>query len=512
MGQLNCCRGSRVDPDREQHCGPVPGSPEPLLRQRVRVTQGRTTRKRDLLLSRDTLVIAKSKRGSAPRPQLCLALGQLQVLSGRIRAAGDGPEEEEDKTTNSLVLVWPCGSCVVTFHSRAEKELWVSALQGPPEGVEGARVTQLPSTKALMKELSRRKAVTTLRASSLERLVEGQAKAGAEQRPPPVPAGGKGGHGPSAAGGTRIRRRVMSWPFARRGTSAAAEAPGRSGSAGSGALFGRPLAALCSQDGTLPRPIQDLLALLHQHGPSTEGIFRLAASEHALRELRKALDSGAEVHLESQPAHVLAVILKDFLRKIPSKLLEAELYEEWMSALQKTSRQEKLAGLKEVASKLPKANLVLLRQLLALLQNISSSAATSRMTAGNLAICVGPNLLSPAEEDTLPLDVLAQATGKVTQLVAFLIEHHEELFGEEVAGLAGTSDKSPLAPGLAATAAEVPPVAPESQHLKSSSGERRLPGSSQESRKRRASSEEGSDGQPGWKRRKLEPELSGTGN
>ncbi|CAM9631706.1 unnamed protein product [Bubo scandiacus] len=432
MGQLNCCCGSRVDPDREQHCGPVPGSPEPLLRQRVRVTQGRTTRKRDLLLSRDTLVIAKSKRGSAPRPQLCLALGQLQVLSGRIGAAGDGPEEEEDKTTNSLVLVWPCGSCVVTFHSRAEKELWVSALQGPPEGVEGARVTQLPSTKALMKELSRRKAVTTLRASSLERLVKGQAK--------------------------------------------------------------------------------DLLALLHQHGPSTEGIFRLAASEHALRELRKALDSGAEVHLESQPAHVLAVILKDFLRKIPSKLLEAELYEEWMSALQKTSRQEKLAGLKEVASKLPKANLVLLRQLLALLQNISSSAATSRMTASNLAICVGPNLLSPAEEDTLPLDVLAQATGKVTQLVAFLIEHHEELFGEEVAGLAGTSDESPPAPGLAATAAEVPPVAPESQHLKSSSGERRLPGSSQESRKRRASSEEGSDGQPGWKRRKLEPELSGTGN
>ena len=44
---------------------------------------------------------------------------------------------------------------------------------------------------------------------------------------------------------------------------------------------------------------------------------------------------------------------------------------------------------------------------------------------------------------------------QVTQLVEFLIEHHEELFGEEVAGLAGTSDESPLAPGLAAAAAEV---------------------------------------------------------
>ncbi|XP_050771434.1 LOW QUALITY PROTEIN: T-cell activation Rho GTPase-activating protein-like [Gymnogyps californianus] len=297
-------------------------------------------------------------------------------------------------------------NCCRGSSSRALKELWVSALLGPPEGVEGARVTQLPSIKLLLKELSSRHAATTLHASSLERLVESQAKQA----------------GPS-------RRRGLPWCFAWRGTSAAAEAPGLSGSGSRGALFGRPLAALCSQDGTLPQPIQDLLALLHEHGPSTEGIFRLAASERASRELREALDSGAEVHLESQPAHLLAVILKDFLRKIPSKLLQAELYEEWMNALQKTSRQERLAGLKEVASKLPKGNLLLLKSLLSLLQDISRNAATSRMTAGNLAVCVGPNLLSPAEEHTLPLDVLLQVTGKVPP-VALESKHLKARWGE----------------------------------------------------------------------------------
>ncbi|GAB0179537.1 T-cell activation Rho GTPase-activating protein-like [Grus japonensis] len=161
---------------------------------------------------------------------------------------------------------------------------------------------------------------------------------------------------------------------------------------------------------------EDLLALLAEHGPSTEGIFRLAVKEHVSRELREALDSGAEVHLESQPAHVLAVLLKDFLRKIPSKLLGAELYDEWMSALQKTSRQEKLAALREVAGKLPQANLLLLKSLLSLLQRISRNAASSRMTAGNLAICVGPNLLSPPEEQTLPLDALVQVTGQVRRV------------------------------------------------------------------------------------------------
>ncbi|XP_054678574.1 uncharacterized protein LOC129205280 [Grus americana] len=440
MGQVNCCRGPRDDPDPVQQCTPVPASPQPLLRQRVRLSQGRATRKRDLLLFGDALVIAKPKRGSAPRPQLCLALGQLQVLSSRKGAAGDAAQEEEEgRHTNSLVLVWPCGFCTVTFPSRALKELWLSALLGPPEGVEGARLTQLPSIKLLLQELSGRNAATTLHASSLQRLVQGQAQRRGDSAQRPRERSPGASPPPRlfallslAAGGTRRRRRGLPWPFARRrGSSAAAEAAGQSGSGGRGALFGQPLAALCSQDGTLPQPIQDLLALLAEHGPSTEGIFRLAVKEHVSRELREALDSGAEVHLESQPVHVLAVLLKDFLRKIPSKLLGAELYEEWMSALQKTSRQEKLAALREVAGKLPQANLLLLKSLLSLLQRISRNAASSRMTAGNLAICVGPNLLSPPEEQTLPLDALVQVTG------------------------------------------QVPPVAAESQHLKSSSGERR---------------------------------------
>ncbi|OPJ90296.1 hypothetical protein AV530_006883 [Patagioenas fasciata monilis] len=46
----------------------------------------------------------------------------------------------------------------------------------PPEGVEGAQVTQLPSFKALLKELRSRNAAMTLHAGSLERLLEGQAK------------------------------------------------------------------------------------------------------------------------------------------------------------------------------------------------------------------------------------------------------------------------------------------------------------------------------------------------
>ncbi|XP_062480566.1 T-cell activation Rho GTPase-activating protein-like [Pezoporus occidentalis] len=111
-------------------------------------------------------------------------------------------------------------------------------------------------------------------------------------------------------GGTHRSRRRLPWPLARPGTLAAVGAPGPLGSAGVGALFVQPLADLCSQDGMLPQPIQDLLALLNEHGPSTEGIFQLAASQHAPHEVREALDSGVPVQLENQPVLLLAVLLK----------------------------------------------------------------------------------------------------------------------------------------------------------------------------------------------------------
>ncbi|KAK2526981.1 hypothetical protein Q9233_008150 [Columba guinea] len=148
-----------------------------------------------------------------------------------------------------------------------------------------------------------------------------------------------------------------------------------------GPLFGRPLSDLCSQDGTVPQPIQWELKA-HQHsflalrkvclsqglspaqqcpllspaGPAGSpagawlihgGDLPTVTSECASREIREVLDSGMEVQLQSQPVHLLSIILKDFLSKIPSQLLQTQLCQQWMDALQKTSRQERLAGLKE---------------------------------------------------------------------------------------------------------------------------------------------------------------------
>ena len=62
---------------------------------------------------------------------------------------------------------------------------------------------------------------------------------------------------------------------------------------------------------------------------------------------------------------------------------------------------------------MPAAHLLLLQRLISLLQNIGHHVPTSRMTSSNLAICLGPNLLGPPDEDLLPLEAMLEVTEKV---------------------------------------------------------------------------------------------------
>ncbi|XP_031952067.1 T-cell activation Rho GTPase-activating protein-like isoform X2 [Corvus moneduloides] len=265
-------------------------------------------------------------------------------------------------------------------------------------------------------------------------------QAGPQQGLEVAPSGDGQGLDLSPAAGTgssgrRRRRRWLPWPFAlRRGPAGAARAPGQEGSGCSRALFGQPLAAVCAEDGTLPRPIQELLAVLHQEGPTTEGIFRKAESAKARQELRQALDHGLHVDMASQPVLLLAMVLKDFLQSIPGKLLVTDLYEDWTAAMQMASREDKICQLKEVAKKLPAANLLLLRQLLALLRLIGQHVSSSRMTCSSLAVCLGPKLLSPLQEEQLELEAMLAEKKQVNALVDFTLEDSGDIFGEQVAG------------------------------------------------------------------------------
>ncbi|NXY03980.1 TAGAP protein, partial [Pteruthius melanotis] len=273
----------------------------------------------------------------------------------------------------------------------------------------------------------------TLNGGNMESLIECQTEDDTKKRPLSVPADIEDGLCLSDADGTKKRKKVISQSFALRRSLTKRNSSGQLDSGTKITLFGQPLALICGEDDTLPQPVQDLLAILYMKGPSTEGIFRKAANEKARKELKEDLNKGGNVDLKSKSVHLLAVVLKDFLRNIPSKLLSADLYEKWMQALEKPNKQEKIEELKEVADKLPRPNLVLLKHLLSLLRHISQNAETNRMDSSNLAICVGPNMLSPGTDKALPLEVQKEMNDKVTVLVEFLINNCSEIFEEDIA-------------------------------------------------------------------------------
>uniref|UniRef100_A0A8D2QN62 T-cell activation Rho GTPase-activating protein n=1 Tax=Zosterops lateralis melanops TaxID=1220523 RepID=A0A8D2QN62_ZOSLA len=263
-----------------------------------------------------------------------------------------------------------------------------------------------------MKVLSSCNTSKTLNAGNMESLIECQTEADSKKYPLSVPADTED-RLCLPNDGTKKRKKVISQSFTLRRSLTKRNSSGQLDLGAKIPLFGHPLALICGEDDTLPQPIQDLLSILYQKGPSTEGIFRKAANEKARKELKEDLNKGGSVDLKSKSVHLLAVVLKDFLRNIPSKLLSADLYEKWMQALEKPSKQEKIEELKEVADKLPRPNLILLKFLLSLLHRISQNAETNRMDSSNLAICIGPNMLTPGTDSTLPLEVQKEMNDKV---------------------------------------------------------------------------------------------------
>ncbi|XP_043859885.1 T-cell activation Rho GTPase-activating protein isoform X2 [Dromiciops gliroides] len=279
-----------------------------------------------------------------------------------------------------------------------------------------------------MKVLSGCNASKTLNANDMETLIECQSEGDVKEHPLLPQCDSEEGICHLIE---NKKRKVISWPFPMRRTTSSSDSSGPLAPEWKPSLFDQPLSIICGDDDILPQPIQEILNILRSKGPSTEGIFRKAANEKARKELKEELNSGGMVNLETRPVHLLAAVFKDFLRSIPLKLLSSDLFEEWMAALEKPNEEDKIESLKQVTKKLPRANLLLLKHLIYVLYDISRNSDVSKMDSSNLAICIGPNMLTLNTDQSLSFDAQKELNNKVKILVEFLIDNCSEIFGED---------------------------------------------------------------------------------
>ncbi|XP_054479897.1 rho GTPase-activating protein 20-like [Anoplopoma fimbria] len=204
-----------------------------------------------------------------------------------------------------------------------------------------------------------------------------------------------------------------------------------------GCLFGQPLSSVCIQD-ALPKPVMDMMAFLYHEGSWTRGIFRRPAGARAVRELRDSLDAGEfQLPLTKDHVFIIAGVFKDFLRSIPSSLFCCELHEEWMDVLEEEDEEEEqVLDIKRMICRLPKENALLLRYLFAMLHGIQGNAHENQMTTFNLSVCIAPSMLWPPGAPSSP-EVEGEGTKRVCELVKFMIEHCQQILGEDPSSLYG---------------------------------------------------------------------------
>ncbi len=131
-----------------------------------------------------------------------------------------------------------------------------------------------------------------------------------------------------------------------------------------------------------------------------EGIFRLSGSNVIIKQLRERFNNESDVNLLTDSVyhdiHAVASLLKMYFRELPTTILTRDLHMQFLSVTEIANQEDKLASLRELATRLPQANATLLKYLIAFLIRIINHSDQNKMTVRNVGIVFSPTLNIPA--------------------------------------------------------------------------------------------------------------------
>uniref|UniRef100_A0A8C1SVL3 Myosin IXAb n=1 Tax=Cyprinus carpio TaxID=7962 RepID=A0A8C1SVL3_CYPCA len=184
--------------------------------------------------------------------------------------------------------------------------------------------------------------------------------------------------------------------------------------------FGVELSRLTSDERAVPLVVEKLINYIEMHGLYTEGIYRKSGSTNKSKELKQGLDTDVNsVNLDDYNIHVIASVLKQWLRDLPNPLMTFELYEEFLRAMGLQDKREVVQGVYSVIDQLSRTHLSTLERLIFHLVRISFQEETNRMSANALAIVFAPCILR-CPDTTDPLQSVRDIS-KTTACVELII-------------------------------------------------------------------------------------------
>ncbi|XP_060065343.1 rho GTPase-activating protein 44-like isoform X2 [Ylistrum balloti] len=175
-------------------------------------------------------------------------------------------------------------------------------------------------------------------------------------------------------------------------------------------------------------PLEACVLTLLETGVEEEGLFRIAGMASRVKKLKKSFDAGViDMEEYSLDPHSVAGVLKQYLREMAEPLLTYQLYQEFLQAAQ-MPQDQRLQALWTSIHNLPEHNYNNFRYLIKFLALLASKSDVNKMTASNISIVIGPNLLW-SEGDNGP-NMLT--SGTMSNLVESIISHANWFFPEAI--------------------------------------------------------------------------------
>jgi len=181
----------------------------------------------------------------------------------------------------------------------------------------------------------------------------------------------------------------------------------------------------------IPVPIvvaQCIHYLKHSGGLKLEGIFRESALHQEVSRiitLYRNPITFVNLEVETQDPHVIACVFKQFFARLPEPLIPYNetdnlvlTYEQYVS-----NKSELCASFANILKRIPFLSALLLRFLVQFLSQIVIYTKVNKMTADNLAIVFGPNLI---RFKTNSMEVMGR--GIESKIVALFIEYYDDIF------------------------------------------------------------------------------------
>ncbi|XP_046853723.1 rho GTPase-activating protein 24-like isoform X2 [Xenia sp. Carnegie-2017] len=201
-----------------------------------------------------------------------------------------------------------------------------------------------------------------------------------------------------------------------------------------GGMFGRNLAETVLYEqkktgGYIPVFVERCVEFIREKGLSEEGLFRLPGHQKQVSILRDAFNRGKDPTLpDDTDVHTVASLLKMYLRELPEPVIPFENFGPLIATIElyELHEEDALRKILNQLAEIPKTSYNLLKYLCRFLNQVHENSKENKMTADNLALVFGPNILSP-ESEADP-HVLMESSTMITKLTKIFICKQHVLF------------------------------------------------------------------------------------